>query len=128
MPSIWRFSQVCPPEATTCLYVRENTVLPVGEHKDRADYDYHNGLTLHIFELGDSAKTVIYDKNGKNPATVSIIRNGNNISVKLDKQLKNIKLLLRNIPYTSSVLGGEAESVSLGTLITLDSKEVIITL
>ena len=110
------------------LYVRENTVLPIGGCSTRPDYSYQDGVTLHIFELNTEAKAVIYDEKGKNPANVSVIRKENKITVKIDKHLKNVKILLRNIPYITSVSCNEAESVSLGTLIPISEKETVITL
>ncbi|MBN8658453.1 MAG: alpha-xylosidase, partial [Anaerolineae bacterium] len=33
------------------LLVRPNTVIPIGARTDKPDYDYSDGITLHIFEL-----------------------------------------------------------------------------
>ena len=38
------------------LWVPENSVIPVGARDDRPDYDYAEGVTLHIFNMKDGAK------------------------------------------------------------------------
>lgn len=38
------------------LWVPENSVIPVGARNDRPDYDYAEGVTLHIFHLQDGAQ------------------------------------------------------------------------
>src|SRR5438552_15116707 len=35
------------------LLVRPNTVLPIGANEQQPDYDYADGVTLHVFELQD---------------------------------------------------------------------------
>ncbi len=36
------------------LLVRPNTIIPIGAHNDKPDYDYSDGVTLHIFELEEN--------------------------------------------------------------------------
>ena len=38
------------------LFVRENTILPVGSRADRPDYDYTDGLTLRLYQIADGAE------------------------------------------------------------------------
>ncbi len=38
------------------LWAAENSVIPVGARNDRPDYDYAEGVTLHIFNLQDGAQ------------------------------------------------------------------------
>jgi alpha-D-xyloside xylohydrolase len=38
------------------LLVRPNTVIPIGTRTDKPDYDYSDGVTLHIFELEENQK------------------------------------------------------------------------
>jgi alpha-D-xyloside xylohydrolase len=50
----WRRDQV--DYLSIPLWAAENSVIPVGARDDRPDYDYAEGLTLHIFTLTDGAK------------------------------------------------------------------------
>jgi alpha-D-xyloside xylohydrolase len=36
------------------LLVRPNTVIPIGDHTDKPDYDYSDGVTLYIFDLEEN--------------------------------------------------------------------------
>ena len=67
------------------VFVRENTILPVGAHADRTEYDYADGLTLRICCLaeGASARRTVCDIHGNIILTASAERTGNVITVRL---------------------------------------------
>ena len=48
------------------IYVRENSLLPLGGCKDRPDYDYCEGLELHLYEPknGGSDRVIIPNTKG----------------------------------------------------------------
>ncbi len=56
------------------LMVRENTVLAIGNNKERPDYDYTDGTTLKLFQIQDEAKihTMVPDIDGKEAMKVSV--------------------------------------------------------
>ncbi|UUZ80284.1 alpha-xylosidase [Paenibacillus sp. P26] len=56
--------------------VRPNSIVAVGSVKDRPDYDYADGVELHVFELedGQSASARIVDRKGTVQATVTASR------------------------------------------------------
>ncbi len=68
------------------LYVRENTVLPMGCDDNKPDYDYADGVTLHLFRIKDGASitTVIPDLNGRPAATFTVKRSGSAYTVQTD--------------------------------------------
>ena len=45
------------------LWVRENSVIPVGIQAERAEYEFEDNLELKVFELKDQAETRVYRKN-----------------------------------------------------------------
>ncbi len=67
------------------VFVRENTILPVGAHADRTEYDYADGLTLRIYCLaeGASARRTVCDIHGNIILTASAERTGDVITVRL---------------------------------------------
>lgn len=67
------------------VYVRENTILPIGKCDDRTEYDYADGLTLRIYQLADGAKAVrtICDTQGNVILTAAAERSGDTITVTL---------------------------------------------
>jgi alpha-D-xyloside xylohydrolase len=61
------------------LFVRENTVLPVGARDDRPDYDFPRGVTFRVYPLADGATAActVPDLNGEAAARVEVTRAGN---------------------------------------------------
>lgn len=68
------------------LYVRENTVLPMGSADNKPDYDYADNVTLHLFKIreGASVTTVIPDLSGQPAATFAVRRSGSAYTVETD--------------------------------------------
>ncbi len=64
------------------LYVRENTLLPVGARDDTVDYDHADGVTFELYALGDgfTASATVEGKDGEG-VTVTAMRDGNVIHV-----------------------------------------------
>lgn len=61
------------------LMVRPGTVLPMGKHDDRPDYDYTDGLELHVYQLaeGQTVTVKIPDPKGQLAATYTVtMKNG----------------------------------------------------
>ena len=61
------------------LMVRPGTVLPMGKHDDRPDYDYTDGLELHVYQLaeGQTVTVKIPDLKGQLAATyTATMKNG----------------------------------------------------
>ena len=56
------------------LMVRPGTVLPMGKHDDRPDYDYTDGLELHVYQLaeGQNVTVKIPDLKGQLAATYTV--------------------------------------------------------
>ena len=67
------------------VFVRENTILPVGAHADRTEYDYADELTLRIYCLaeGATARRTVCDIHGNIILTASAERTGDVIMVRL---------------------------------------------
>lgn len=51
--NIWRHEKV--DFLSIPLWVRENTILPIGVNAEKPDYDYSDNVSLHIFEIYDGA-------------------------------------------------------------------------
>lgn len=70
------------------LWVRENTVLPLGACQDCPDYDYADNVELHVYALEDGARirTVIPDLSGKPAAAYTVRRSGRVWRVETDSK------------------------------------------
>ena len=67
------------------VYVRENTILPVGSYAERPEYDYADGLTLRLYQFADgaAAERTVCDTEGNVILTAKASRQGDTITVTL---------------------------------------------
>lgn len=102
------------------LMVRPNTLLPVGVNEQQPDYDYADGVTLHVFELQDGATTAAHVPTpaGAAGTTFKVRREGPLVHVQARGTTKPWCVLLRGVSAIQSVSGGAAEDDTLGTLLT----------
>lgn len=70
------------------LMVRPGTVLPMGKHDDRPDYDYTDGLELHVYQLaeGQTVTVKIPDLKGQLAATYTVTMKNGKAEVVTDSQ------------------------------------------
>ena len=71
------------------LWVRENSVLPVGARDDRPDYDYTESLTLRAYSLkeGASASAAVYDEKGALALSAKLTRRDGRLILESDKDI-----------------------------------------
>lgn len=76
------------------VFVRENTILPLGSEDNQTEYDYAMGVTLCLYNLTDGAEVArkICDTKGSPVLTVMAARNGDIITVTLNGQTENVKV------------------------------------
>jgi alpha-D-xyloside xylohydrolase len=71
---------------TVPLLVRPDTVLPLGAVDDRPDYDYADGITLHLYEIADGHDSVVVvpATDGGDRARFHVTRSGSAVTVRAD--------------------------------------------
>ena len=71
------------------VFVKENSLIAVGNVKGRPDYDYADGVTVKAYTLldGREAETVVYGMNQRKETTVAVKKENNiiHISVQAEK-------------------------------------------
>jgi alpha-D-xyloside xylohydrolase len=110
------------------LYVRENTILPIGCNKSVPDYDYGENITLHVFNLTKNASRTVYNSDGEYIFTVTGEKNGDTLSFSIDKLPKGARILLRGISNVVSVTGAHCEKCELGTVLILNGNKISVKL
>ena len=90
------------------LFVRENTLLAMGGNEKLPDYDYTEGLELHLYALADGAEAVckITDLTGQVVMTAKASRQGEKISFETDHPEKEPTLVVHGMEEVSAVEGG----------------------
>src|SRR5690625_7434734 len=68
------------------LFVKENTLLPMGANDEIPDYNYAEDVTFHVYELADGKQTsaTINDVAGNVVGTVTVSRSGDTFDVEAD--------------------------------------------
>ena len=81
------------------LFVRENTLLPMGGNDKIPDYDYTEGVELHLYALKDGAEAVceITDLTGQIVMTAKAFRKGGEIFLETDHPEKKPTLVVHGM-------------------------------
>ena len=76
------------------VFVRENTILPMGAKENQTEYNYAEDLTLRIYHLADGAcaRRDICDVHGKVVLTAAAERSGNTITVTMNGDASAVKI------------------------------------
>ncbi len=100
------------------LMVKENSIVAIGAHNDKPDYDYADGVELRAYALqeGITASTVVYGMDTKEKLQASILKENGKVTITVTA-VNAYTIRLVNINAAS------AEGASLS----LDGKDSIIT-
>ena len=90
------------------VFVRENTLLAKGGNETLPDYDYTEGLELHLYALSDGAEAVceITDLTGQIVMRAKASRRGNTVTFETDQPEKKPTLVVHGMEEVSQVEGG----------------------
>ena len=102
------------------LLVRPNSILAIGNHDDRPDYDYAEGVTLQVYQLEDGkhAITEIPSLTGKIQMIFTVSRAGSSIVVERQGKSKPWQILLVGIPAITTAEDAVVENTPRGVLVT----------
>ena len=106
------------------LFVRENTLLPLGDCEDRADYDYEKNVTLRLYALRDRAQRTVCDRRGNAAFTVTAERNGNSILIRTEGGAPGLRIRLMNTPAVHNLSGAHLETEAGDVLLTACKTEI----
>ena len=66
------------------LFVRPNTILPLGAVDDTPEYDHSKDVTLRIYELTGEARVIICDQQGKPSLEARAVRKEHSIVIEVE--------------------------------------------
>ncbi|MCS3603617.1 alpha-D-xyloside xylohydrolase [Buttiauxella sp. BIGb0471] len=107
------------------VYVRDNTLLALGNNDQKPDYAWHEGTGFQLFNLDDGREALceVPAADGSVIFTLKVRREGNTLAVQCDGQAKDWTLCLRNIGNVKGVKQGKSAAGEQGVVITPDSHE-----
>ena len=111
------------------LMVKENSIVAMGAHDDKPDYDYGDGAELRLYALKDgrNAEAVVYGMDQKEEIAMTAKREGNQIHITV-KSDRNYSVRLVNVA-AASVSAGDVKTEGKDTVISLSGNaEVTVTL
>ncbi|EOV8961053.1 alpha-xylosidase [Cronobacter turicensis] len=114
------------------VYVRDNTLLALGNNDQKPDYAWHEGTAFQLFNLADGAEArcEVPAANGETVFTLCVKREGKRLTVEGSGHATGWTLCLRNIQQVASVAGGSSAGSEWGALVTPEhgARALIITL
>jgi alpha-D-xyloside xylohydrolase len=101
------------------LWVRPNTILPLGANDSRPDYDFADGVTFHLFALeeGAAVSRTIPNLQGQPELTLHTRREGSTLHLAADGATKPWAVVLRGATAVTTITGGTTEPHQEGILL-----------
>ncbi len=106
------------------LLARPNSVIPIGKHTHKPDYDYGDGVTLQVYQLDDGKQVhvEIPTLDGKIETSFDFARDGNVIHIQRQGAAKAWNVFLVGIDSVEEIENAETEIVSGSTLIRVNGE------
>ncbi|BAM46909.1 alpha-xylosidase [Amphibacillus xylanus] len=105
------------------LFVRENTVLPIGSSDLKPVYNYGDGVTLRLYQVEEGTKisTPIYSADAELIKTFEVTREAECLIIKVDQTDTSFNVELIGVTAVKDVTSGEIETTEIGTKVTVPS-------
>ncbi len=113
------------------LYVRPGSIIPVGAVDDKPDYDFADGVELHIFapEEGKEMRVTVPNLKGMPALQAQAVFAGGELSVCVEASgAANWKAVLPGVSRVASVKGGTAANTERGIVVTPDASALELTI
>ncbi|MBU5593959.1 alpha-xylosidase [Amphibacillus sp. MSJ-3] len=112
------------------LFVRENTVLPIGSNDLKPVYNYTDHVTLRLYQIqqGVRVETPIYNSTGKLAKTFTVTREDDTIEIVVDQPAEPFTVELVGIQSIKNSSVGEFESSENGIKLKIPAEEKTITI
>ncbi|MCQ4087110.1 alpha-xylosidase [Saccharibacillus sp. JS10] len=111
------------------VFVKSGTLLAIGSQDSKPDYDYADGVTLHLFQLeeGQTASAQVIGLDTTTQVQASAVRSGSELKIQVSGG-QAVKVVLRGVENVASVDGASPENSEQGLVLTLNSESATIQL
>ncbi|NLK21244.1 MAG: alpha-xylosidase [Epulopiscium sp.] len=98
------------------LYVRDNTLLAMGQNDTKPDYDYSEGVAFHLYNLSEDAevKCEVPNLKGETDLTATAKRENRKLTLTLSKINKGVSFVLHGIKSVQAVDNADLEETDNG--------------
>ena len=110
------------------VYVRDNTLLALGNNKQKPDYAWNEGTAFQLFNLDEGATAVseVPAADGSVAFTLKASRQGDTVTLTGAGEARNWSVCLRNVQKVSGVKGGAYASSEWGVVVNAEGDEVVV--
>jgi len=110
------------------VYVRENTLLALGNNSQKPDYAWNAGTAFQLFSLADgcSAVSEVPAADGSVVFTLTASRQGDTVTLKGEGNAQGWVVCLRNVQQIAGVKGGSHAGSEWGVVVKAQGSEVVI--
>ncbi|HPF87372.1 MAG TPA: alpha-xylosidase [Candidatus Limiplasma sp.] len=98
------------------VYVRENTILPLGASDTQVDYDYLDGLELHLYSPieGVPAQCTLVDSKGDRRLTATMLKQDGKVRLSVDDTHGPISVILHGDTPVQATLTADRQEITIG--------------
>lgn len=112
------------------VYVRENTLLALGNNGQKPDYAWNDGTQFQLFSLADGCTAIseVPAADGSVVFTLTASRAGNKVTFNAEGEARGWSICLRNVQRIGDVTGGSQAGSEWGVVVSTQRNEVVVTL
>ena len=88
------------------VFVRENTLLPIGAEDTTVDYELEKDVQIQVYELNGTGSCEVVTNKGETAFIVNAAKEGDKLVLETTKENPGMTYLLRNVHKVSAVAGG----------------------
>ena len=110
------------------VYVRDNTLLALGNNKHKPDYAWNEGTAFQLFNPDEGATAVseVPAADGSVAFTLKASRKGDTVTLTGAGDARNWSVCLRNVQKVSGVKGGSYAGSEWGVVVDAEGDEVVV--
>lgn len=110
------------------VYVRDNTLLALGNNSQKPDYAWNEGTAFQLFNLEDGATAVseVLAADGAVAFTLKASREGDTVTLTGVGEARNWSVCLRNVQKVGGVKGGSHAGSEWGVVVKAEGNEVVV--
>lgn len=110
------------------VYVRDNTLLALGNNNQKPDYAWHEGTAFQLFNLSDGATAVseVPAADGSVVFALKASRQGDVVTFTGAGDAQNWSVCLRNVQKVGGVKGGSHAGSEWGVVVKAEGDEVVV--
>lgn len=106
------------------LFVKENTLLPIGKCDCRADYAHEENAILQLYALNDRAECTVRNNKGEQAFTVCAVKENDNVTIQVQGQARGLRIQLVNVHAVRNLQGAGAQANERGLILTPEGGRV----